>query len=75
MHTPEKDKIIQKEVLAGRYDVSYVFVVSMSVVAIVKECFAELQKFAEYFVLRDALLDRIYKHPRYIDICNLKVRK
>ena len=34
--TSDKDKIIQKEVLAGRYDVSYVFVVSMSVVSIVK---------------------------------------
>lgn len=26
-------------------------------------------------MLKDALLDKIYKHPRYLDICNLKVRK
>lgn len=73
--TGEKDKIIQKQVLAGRYDVSYVFVVSQSVVAIVKECFQQLQKFAEYFVLKEAFLDKIYKHPQYTNIRNLKVRK
>jgi hypothetical protein len=44
-------------------------------VAIVKECFAQLQKFAEYFVLKEAFLDKIYKHPNYTSIRNLKTRK
>ena len=36
LKTGDKDKIIQKQVLAGRYDVSYVFVVSQTVMNIVK---------------------------------------
>lgn len=72
--TPEKDKLITKLILAGKYDSSYVYILSQEILEIVKEIFEKTPKFAEYFVLRDKFLQNICKDHRYKRIQGMNVR-
>lgn len=48
--TPPKDKLVTKLIMAGKYDTSYIYIVSGEVLEFLKEVFNEMPKFAEYFV-------------------------
>jgi hypothetical protein len=37
--TPPKDKLITKLIMAGKYDTSYIYIVSGEVLEFLKECF------------------------------------
>lgn len=72
--TPEKDKLITKLILAGKYDSSYVYIISQEVLEIVKEIFDKTPKYAEYFVLKEKFLQNICQDPRYKRIQSMNVR-
>ena len=74
MQTPEKDKVITKLIMAGKFDPSYIYVVSMEVLEILKEVFKNTQKFAEVFVLREKFIVNLCRHPKYQRIRSLPVR-
>lgn len=66
--------MITKLILTGKYDSSYVYVVSQEVLEIVKDIFKNTPKFAEYFVLKDKFLQNICNDPRYKKIQSMWVR-
>ena len=46
LETPSKDKLVTRLIMAGKYDSSYIYVVSAEVLSILKEVFRQTQKFA-----------------------------
>jgi hypothetical protein len=60
--------------MAGKYDSSYVYVLSQEILEIVKEIFQKTPKFAEYFVRKDKFLQNICKDARYKKIQGMNVR-
>jgi hypothetical protein len=46
LQTPEKDKLITKLILAGKYEPSYVFILGNEAIETIKETFNSIQKLA-----------------------------
>jgi hypothetical protein len=72
--TPPKDKLITKLIMAGKYDTSYIYIVSGEVLEFLKETFAEMEKFAEYFVKKEKFIEKIVRSNKYAKIKNYLVR-
>ena len=72
--TPEKDKLITKLIMAGKYDSSYIYVLSQEAIEIIKDIFDKMPKFAEFFVVKEKFLQKICADPRYNKIRNMLVR-
>jgi hypothetical protein len=74
LNTPEKDKLITKLILAGKYDSSYVYVLSQEALEIIKDVFQKMPKFAEYFVSKEKFLQKLCSDSRYKKIQDMNVR-
>lgn len=42
MPTPDKDKLITKLIMAGKYDTSYIYIVSTEVLETLKQTFSQM---------------------------------
>jgi len=60
--------------LTGKYDSSYIYVVSQEAIEIVKDVFEKAPKFAEYFVAKEKFLQSLCRDPRYKKIQSMWVR-
>ena len=63
--TPDKDKLITKLIMAGKYDTSYIYIVSQEVLEFLKEVFDSMEKFAEFFVRKEKFVENIAKNKKY----------
>ena len=72
--TPEKDKLVTMLIMAGKYDSSYIYVLSQEAIEMMKDVFDKTPKFAEYFVVKDKFLQKLCSDPRYQKIRNMPVR-
>lgn len=60
--------------MAGKYDSSYVYILSQEILEIVKEIFEKTPKFAQYFVRKEKFLQNICKDGRYKKLQGMGVR-
>lgn len=60
--------------MSGKYDPTYIYIVSQEALSLVKEIFTNTQKFAEYFVLKESYIDKFIKHSKYARIKSTLVR-
>ena len=65
MPTPDKDKLVTKLIMAGKYDTSYIYIVSQEVLEFLKEVFDSMEKFAEFFVRKEKFVEKITKNKKY----------
>ena len=60
--------------MAGKYDTSYIYIVSQEVLDFLKEVFAGMEKFAQYFVRKEKFAEKVVKHKKYGRLREKEVR-
>ena len=60
--------------MAGKYDSSYIYVLSQEAIEIVKDVFEQTPKFAEYFVRKEKFIQKLCGDSRYKRIASMLAR-
>lgn len=60
--------------MAGKFDTSYIYIVSGEVLDFIKDVFGQMEKFAEYFVRKEKFVEKVCKNPKFKKLKTVNVR-